>query len=277
LTPFALIGSGLGLGLGALYMAAGLGHAAADHADAERRQAALTVAFSPAVPVETYDLIDPQHAPAVAALERSKPSDVRTSDLDCLTAAVYFEARGETPRGQAAVAQVVMNRVLHPAFPKTVCGVVYQGAGRRSCQFSFACDGVADVRRESGAWRRARQVAVQALAGGGDDEIGSATHFHASGVAPSWGPQMFRVAQIGLHVFYKLRPGGVQPAKRAPAEEKVDVILASAVTAPADQTKLAMLAKVPAPAAEPAAQTAQEDAAPAPAGDDAEPATTPAS
>jgi spore germination cell wall hydrolase CwlJ-like protein len=125
-------------------------------------------------------------------------------DLDCLTAAVYYEARGETPSGQAAVAQVVLNRVRHPAFPKTVCGVVFQGAYTGgTCQFSFACDGSMRKRRESAAWSRAERVAARALNGFVMAEVGNATHFHTINVAPVWGPRMLRVAQVGLHIFYR--------------------------------------------------------------------------
>ncbi|MBX3484958.1 MAG: cell wall hydrolase [Phenylobacterium sp.] len=136
----------------------------------------------------------------------------RRADLECLTQAVYYEARGESSRGQYAVAQVVMNRVKHPAFPKSVCAVVFQGAGHRGCQFSFACDG--SMRRgqegrrghESEAWDRARAVATRTLAGAALADIGSATHFHTAAVAPMWAPHMLRVSQVGMHVFYRFSP-----------------------------------------------------------------------
>ena len=125
-------------------------------------------------------------------------------DLDCLADAVYYEARGETPAGQAAVAQVVLNRVRHPAFPKSVCGVVFQGArDGTGCQFSFACDGSMDRGREPTAWRRSREVAAHALSGFVMPSVGNATHFHVAGIDPGWGPRLLRVAQIGLHVFYR--------------------------------------------------------------------------
>ena len=125
-------------------------------------------------------------------------------ELECLADAVYYEARGETPSGQAAVAQVVMNRVRHPAFPKSICGVVFQGAyNRTGCQFSFACDGSMRHARDTGAWGRARKVAARALAGATDNEVGSATHFHTINVSPGWGPRMLRIAQVGMHIFYR--------------------------------------------------------------------------
>ncbi len=126
-------------------------------------------------------------------------------DLDCLTQAVYYEARGESPRGQAAVAQVVLNRVRHPSFPKTICAVVFQGAGlgKADCQFSFVCDGSMRQRRDEDAWGRAQHVAARALSGAVVAEIGNATHFHATRLGPQWGDGLIQVATVGLHVFYK--------------------------------------------------------------------------
>lgn len=160
-------------------------------------------------------------APAAALDNRDDIADVNSAaargslrgpaqDLNCLAQAVYFEARGETPRGQAAVAQVVLNRVKSPVFPKTVCAVVYQGAASRGCQFSFACDGSMHRGLEPGAWDRARQVASRALSGAAAADIGLATHFHTTGVDPAWGGQMLRVAQVGLHVFYRFNPHSPQ-------------------------------------------------------------------
>jgi hypothetical protein len=124
-------------------------------------------------------------------------------DIDCLTAAVYYEARGEPQEGQAAVAQVVLNRVRDAHFPKTVCGVVYQGLASHECQFSFACDGATERRREPAAWDRARAVASQALDGYVVPAVGGATHYHVADLGEIWGAQMVRIAQIGQHVFYR--------------------------------------------------------------------------
>ncbi len=126
-------------------------------------------------------------------------------DLDCLTQAVYYEARGESALGQAAVAQVVLNRVRHPAFPKTICAVVFQGAGghKADCQFSFVCDGSMRQPLDSGAWDKAQHVAARALSGARLSEIGNATHFHAVRLGPQWGDGLVKVATVGLHVFYK--------------------------------------------------------------------------
>ena len=131
-------------------------------------------------------------------------------DLECLTQAVYYEARGETPAGQAAVAQVVLNRVRHPAFPKSVCSVVFQRAFG-VCQFSFACDGSMRRGREPGAWNRARKVASRAISGEVMAGVGNATHFHTINVSPGWGPRMVRVQQVGMHIFYRFGGGRGAP------------------------------------------------------------------
>src|SRR5665213_2741296 len=127
-------------------------------------------------------------------------TDNAPHDVDCLTDAVYYEARGESPAGQAAVAQVVLNRVRHPAFPKTICGVVFQGAGQRKtdCQFSFVCDGSMRATRDNEAWDRAQHIAARALSGVVLADIGGATHFHATRLDTQWGDGLVKVAQVGL-------------------------------------------------------------------------------
>ena len=125
-------------------------------------------------------------------------------DLECLTQAAYYEARGEGRDGMQAVTQVVLNRVRHPAFPKSVCGVVFQGAGRRvGCQFSFTCDGSMRGGVNRGAWDRARDVASKALSGTVYAAVGKATHFHTTNVSPSWRNALVRVNQVGNHLFYR--------------------------------------------------------------------------
>jgi spore germination cell wall hydrolase CwlJ-like protein len=131
----------------------------------------------------------------------ANPSDT-SHDLDCLTAAVYYEARGESREGQAAVAQVVLNRVRSPAFPKTICGVVYQGAATHGCQFSFACDRTVAAHHEAAAWDRARGVASRALGGYVMSTVAGATHFHVATLGSLWNGSMVKVAQVGQHVFY---------------------------------------------------------------------------
>jgi spore germination cell wall hydrolase CwlJ-like protein len=141
----------------------------------------------------------------VAALPFHLGSPLDASrDLDCLTQAAYYEARGEGRDGMRAVTQVVLNRVRHPAFPNSVCGVVFQGAGRRvGCQFSFTCDGSMRGRVNRAAWDRARQVASSALSGSVYANVGNATHFHTTGVSPSWRNSLVRVSQVGDHLFYR--------------------------------------------------------------------------
>jgi spore germination cell wall hydrolase CwlJ-like protein len=124
----------------------------------------------------------------------------------CLAAAVYYEAAGEPEKGQEAVAQVVLNRVRHPAFPQTVCGVVYQGSDRASgCQFTFACDGSLARQPSPGAWERARRIAERALAGRVEASVGMATHYHANWVVPYWAPNLDKIAVVGSHIFYRWR------------------------------------------------------------------------
>jgi spore germination cell wall hydrolase CwlJ-like protein len=128
----------------------------------------------------------------------------------CLANAVYFEARGESVRGQIAVAQVVLNRVFSGYYPDTVCGVVYQNAHRRdACQFSFACDGVPERVDEPEAWTRAKQIAHGALDGKlWLPDVGKATHYHAYWVHPWWVRTMHKLDKIGVHTFYRPRRWG---------------------------------------------------------------------
>lgn len=132
-----------------------------------------------------------------------------SNDLDhrrallCLTQAVYYEAGYEPLEGRRAVAQVVLNRLRHPAFPKSVCGVVYQGSRSPVCQFSFVCDGALYRRPEAEAWREAQAVAAAALSGYVETAVGSATHYHADYVAPYWAPMLAKVAKLGAHIFYR--------------------------------------------------------------------------
>lgn len=129
---------------------------------------------------------------------------MRHSAVDCLTAAVYYEAANEPDQGQRGVAQVVLNRVRHPAFPNSVCGVVFQGSERRTgCQFSFTCDGSLARRPSQSGWIRARIVAELALAGRIEPSVGMATHYHANYVLPYWASSLDKVNTIGAHIFYK--------------------------------------------------------------------------
>ena len=135
-------------------------------------------------------------------LSGSDPLDRRRALL-CLTQAVYYEAGFEPAEGRRAVAQVVLNRMRHPAFPKSVCGVVYQGARQPVCQFSFVCDGSLYRRPALGAWKEAERIAAAALDGFVERSVGAATHYHADYVAPYWAPRLAKISQIGTHIFYR--------------------------------------------------------------------------
>nr|WP_238484475.1 cell wall hydrolase [Oricola indica] len=128
----------------------------------------------------------------------------------CLSDGIYFEARGESPKGQAAVAQVILNRVRNPAFPNTVCGVVYQNAEiLNRCQFSFACDGLPEKVADRSAYELAEQVAMAVTAGKiFIADVASATHYFANYVRPRWADAMENVANIGAHRFYRTYGGG---------------------------------------------------------------------
>lgn len=128
----------------------------------------------------------------------------RASALDCLSAAVYYEAASEPLQGQRAVAQVVLNRVRHPAFPKSVCGVVYQGADRRTgCQFTFSCDGSLARHPSERGWQLARAVAAAALDGSVERSVGMATHYHTVWVVPYWADSLTKIGVVGAHIFYR--------------------------------------------------------------------------
>lgn len=120
----------------------------------------------------------------------------------CLTQAIYYEAGFEPLAGKQAVAQVVLNRVKHPAFPSTICGVVYQGYLARVCQFSFTCDGALFRKPQKAAWAESQSVAAAALAGYVDTSVGTATHYHADYVSPYWAPKLIKIKQLGAHIFY---------------------------------------------------------------------------
>lgn len=127
--------------------------------------------------------------------------------LRCLSQAVYYEAGNQSDDGMRAVAQVVLNRVRHPAFPHTVCGVVYQGFARTTgCQFTFTCDGSLSREPSQAGWARARRAARAALAGHVYHGVGLATHYHADYVIPYWAASLAKVDRVGAHLFYQL-PG----------------------------------------------------------------------
>ncbi|MGC4252181.1 MAG: cell wall hydrolase [Sphingobium sp.] len=182
----------------------------------------------PVEPVEVYNLDADQaralnaavpfsHAPNPAArpfVFQGSESDLARA-TDCLAAAQLYEA-GDDAVGEKAVAQVVLNRVRHPAFPKTVCGVVFQGQERATgCQFTFTCDGALARTYSQTAWNRARDIAKQALAGQVFKPVGYATHYHTDWVIPYWSGSLDKVATVGTHLFFRWRGWwGTPPAFR---------------------------------------------------------------
>lgn len=154
--------------------------------------------------VELASPAQPQVGPVAASLLAiGSGTDVMRAQ-DCLTTAIYYEAASESDAGQRAVAQVVLNRVAHSAWPDAVCGVVYQGAARSTgCQFSFTCDGSLARRPSRGGWERASRIARAALAGTVYEPVGLSTHYHTLAVHPYWAPSLSRTTVIGAHVFYR--------------------------------------------------------------------------
>ncbi len=132
----------------------------------------------------------------------------RRSAMDCLTAAIYYEAAQESETGKRGVAQVVLNRARHPAFPNSICGVVYQGSERRTgCQFTFTCDGSLARQPSRAGWDAARRVALAALSGYVEPRVGMATHYHADYVVPYWAPSLAKITKIDRHIFYRWSGG----------------------------------------------------------------------
>lgn len=155
------------------------------------------------------------HATTPVAVEVAPESTAdRQRALTCLTLAIAYEAGWEPLEGQQAVAEVVLNRMRAPAYPKSVCGVVFAGHQRRTgCQFTFTCDGSLARRLSGTVMVRARMVAQNALDGLNPARAPGATHYHADYVSPYWAPSLARVATIGRHIFY--RPPGARDQQLA--------------------------------------------------------------
>ena len=153
--------------------------------------------------------------PAAAAfVVRGRTGLDQLRSQDCLAQAIYYEAGSESEAGQRAVAQVVLNRVRHPSWPNSVCGVVYQGPMRAGggCQFTFTCDGSLARRPGGEAWARARRLAAEALAGATFAPVGHSTHYHTNYVHPAWAPRLAKTTVIGAHIFYRLPGSWGEPA-----------------------------------------------------------------
>jgi spore germination cell wall hydrolase CwlJ-like protein len=151
--------------------------------------------------------------PAAKPFVFSGDKAARAQALECLASAVYYEAGSQDENGERAVAQVVLNRVRHPAFPASVCGVVYEGSTRPTgCQFTFTCDGSMYRQPDADGWKRAYRVAEAALAGYVYAPVGYATHYHADYVVPYWASTLAKNAVVGAHIFYRWAGGWGQPA-----------------------------------------------------------------
>ena len=154
--------------------------------------------------------IGPVNAPKVGvgvyskAYLRSLPVVKGGKQWECLTEALYFEARGETVKGQFAVAEVILNRVASPSFPDSICRVVNQGTGRKfACQFTYTCDGRAEIIHEPKAYDMVGKVAKMMIDGMPRTLTKGATFYHTKAVRPRWSRVFQRTATIGFHHFYK--------------------------------------------------------------------------
>jgi spore germination cell wall hydrolase CwlJ-like protein len=146
----------------------------------------------------------PFDAPA-AAVDPAADVTLDQTQLRCMAEAIYYEARGENVRGQVAVGEVIMNRVHSRYYPRTICGVVYQGRERvTGCQFTFTCDGSLNRRPGGRAWSRAQHIAAQVMQGHTRSVVGASTHYHTTAVSPAWRPMLVETLRLGDHVFYRL-------------------------------------------------------------------------
>ncbi|MCG7519669.1 cell wall hydrolase [Ruegeria sp. Ofav3-42] len=156
------------------------------------------------------NLFKPRKAPVLQKVSYSKawldqlPKATGDEHFKCLAEALYFEARGESVRGQFAVAEVILNRVESGRFPNSLCGVIKQGTGKKyQCQFTYTCDGQKEVIREKKAYERVSKVARAAIDGVGVGLTEGATHYHTKAVRPSWSRVYKETARIGVHIFYR--------------------------------------------------------------------------
>jgi len=156
------------------------------------------------------ELLTRPQAPQAQTVEFSRkwvdaqPKPKKTGEWQCLAEALYFEARGETVKGQFAVAEVIMNRANSERFPDTLCGVINQGTGKRyQCQFTYTCDGRAEVIAEPRAYERVGKVAQAVIDGKAPALTDGATHYHTTAVSPRWARVYTRTARIGVHLFYR--------------------------------------------------------------------------
>ena len=193
--------------------------------------------------------------PAAAPFVFKGNGAARAQALNCLASAVYYEAGNQDENGERAVAQVVLNRVRHPAFPASVCGVVYQGSTKPTgCQFTFTCDGSLNRQPDAEGWNRAMRVASEALAGSVFGPVGWATHYHADYVVPYWASTMTKNAVVGAHLFYRWGGSWGQPAvftqaytghEPSAATLRAAALAAVHVVSPQQGSLAAAIAKIP--------------------------------
>jgi hypothetical protein len=212
-----------------------------------------------------------------SAAEPAAPAQpsVNAREQNCLSQAIYYEARGETQQGQVAVAEVVMNRVRSPYYPKSVCAVVYQGSDRGTgCQFTFTCDGSVAARPRGRAWIQAQHLATAVMMGYTRPITQHATHYHTNAVSPGWSSMLIETTTIGSHVFYRM-PNAAERAeltdaavhRRAPAVRAEEAPLipqadqaAADAAAAANGDDAATPASPPAPASSPAPASGEHTA-----------------
>lgn len=167
-----------------------------------------------------------------AATPVSAPTDVDRA-LQCMSLAISYEAGFESIEGQQAVAEVILNRTRHPAYPKSVCGVVFQGSSRRTgCQFTFTCDGAMKRGLPVRVMQNSRSIAQRVLAANFTPYVGGATHYHANYVSPYWAPSLIRVGKIGAHIFYRAPGSADQPARYTGGAEPMITALGNWAMAP---------------------------------------------
>jgi spore germination cell wall hydrolase CwlJ-like protein len=215
---------GLAWHLGAWASPTGMPHAKLQHRPTRAADATFAAVTPVAVPPQIFETLSPDQAaqdnaktpfsglPNPAArpfkLITTDPND-RARAQTCLAMAVYYEAANQGPDGEAAVAQVVLNRLRNPLFPKTVCGVVFEGSSLPTgCQFTFTCDGSLGRPPNQAGWKQASEVAERALNGYVHKAVGDATHYHTVWVVPYWRSSLVKLTQIGAHIFYRW-PGGL--------------------------------------------------------------------
>jgi spore germination cell wall hydrolase CwlJ-like protein len=189
---------GLRAGSAAILIAATLGLAACAGQKAPTAQATAPTSQS------AMSIPPTQMASLTTGPDKPQPQQIELSDTDfnCLVQAVYFEAGQEIPEGQRAVANVILNRVADPRFPKTVCDVIHD-QNPKGCQFSWWCDGKSDATPDADRWATAKQAVNDVLDRAYPDPTKGALFYHARFVRPLWSKKMVRTAVIGGHIFYE--------------------------------------------------------------------------